>query len=35
MAMTGTVGIGMIGARFMGKAHTNAWRQASIFFDPP
>ena len=33
--MTGTVGIGMIGARFMGKAHTNAWRQASIFFDPP
>ncbi len=33
--MTGTVGIGMIGAKFMGKAHTNAWRQASIFFDPP
>lgn len=33
--MTGTIGIGMIGAKFMGKAHTNAWRQASIFFDPP
>jgi len=33
--MTATIGIGMIGAKFMGKAHTNAWRQASIFFDPP
>jgi predicted dehydrogenase len=30
-----TVGIGMIGYKFMGKAHTNAWRQANYFFDPP
>lgn len=32
--MSQTVGIGMIGYKFMGKAHTNAWRQASYFFDP-
>lgn len=32
--MSQTIGIGMIGYKFMGKAHTNAWRQASYFFDP-
>ena len=25
--------IGLIGYRFMGKAHSNAWRQAPRFFD--
>lgn len=33
--MSNTVGIGMIGYKFMGKAHTNAYRQAGYFFDPP
>ncbi len=33
--MSETIGIGMIGAKFMGKAHTNAYRQATYFFDPP
>jgi predicted dehydrogenase len=27
--------IAMIGHRFMGKAHSNAWRQVSRFFDLP
>jgi predicted dehydrogenase len=27
--------IGLIGYRFMGKAHSNAWRQVSRFFDTP
>lgn len=27
-----TLRVGMIGYRFMGKAHSNAWRQASHFF---
>ncbi len=27
--------VGMIGYNFMGKAHSNAWRQASKFFDLP
>src|SRR4029434_10884488 len=27
--------IAMIGHRFMGKAHSNAWRQVSRFFDVP
>lgn len=27
--------IGMIGANFMGKAHSNAWRQVAKFFDLP
>lgn len=27
--------IGMIGYKFMGKAHSNAWRQAPYFFDLP
>ncbi len=33
--MTETLGIGMIGYKFMGKAHSNAWRQAPQFFDLP
>ena len=28
-----TLNIGLIGYRFMGKAHSNAWRQAPRFFD--
>ena len=28
-----TLKIGLIGYRFMGKAHSNAWRQAPRFFD--
>lgn len=27
--------VGMIGYKFMGKAHSNAWRQAPYFFDLP
>ena len=27
--------IGMIGYKFMGKAHTNAWMKAPLFFDVP
>src|SRR5690349_6134038 len=27
--------VGMIGYNFMGKAHSNAWRQAGRFFDLP
>ena len=30
--MAKTLRIGMIGYRFMGKAHSNAWRQAPHFF---
>jgi len=30
--MTKTLRIGMVGYRFMGKAHSNAWRQAPRFF---
>jgi predicted dehydrogenase len=33
--MDDKIGIGLIGYKFMGKAHTNAYRQASYFFDPP
>ena len=29
-----TLNIGIVGYKFMGKAHSNAWRQASVFFDP-
>ncbi len=29
------VGIGLVGYAFMGKAHSNAWRQVTHFFDPP
>ncbi|HVG39583.1 MAG TPA: hypothetical protein VM870_09850, partial [Pyrinomonadaceae bacterium] len=27
--------IAMIGYKFMGKAHSNAWRQVGRFFDTP
>lgn len=33
--MTPSIAIGMIGYKFMGKAHSNAWRQISQFFDLP
>lgn len=28
-----TLNIGMIGYKFMGRAHTNAWKKAPLFFD--
>lgn len=33
--MKKTLKVGMIGYNFMGKAHSNAWRQAGRFFDLP
>lgn len=27
--------IGMVGYKFMGRAHSNAWKKAAPFFDPP
>lgn len=30
-----TVNVAMIGGAFMGKAHSNGWRQVGMFFDPP
>jgi predicted dehydrogenase len=33
--MAKTLRVGMIGYNFMGKAHSNAWRQANRFFDLP
>ena len=33
--MKKTLRVGMIGYNFMGKAHSNAWRQAGRFFDLP
>jgi predicted dehydrogenase len=30
-----TIGVGMIGYKFMGKAHSNAFRQVPVFFDCP
>jgi predicted dehydrogenase len=33
--MTRKFSVGMIGYNFMGKAHSNAWRQAGHFFDLP
>jgi predicted dehydrogenase len=35
--MTGkrTLAVGLVGYKFMGKAHSNAWRQAPRFFDLP
>jgi len=30
-----TLAVGLIGYKFMGKAHSNAWRQAPRFFDLP
>lgn len=29
-----TLNVGIVGYKFMGRAHSNAWRQASVFFDP-
>jgi predicted dehydrogenase len=34
MSDKGTLGVGMIGYKFMGKAHSNAWRQVTPFFEP-
>ena len=33
--MTQTIAVGMIGYKFMGKAHSNAYRQINQFFDLP
>lgn len=33
--MTKTIGVALIGYKFMGRAHSNAWRQAAAFFDVP
>ncbi|WP_027943736.1 Gfo/Idh/MocA family protein [Amycolatopsis taiwanensis] len=30
-----TLGIGMVGHAFMGRAHSQGWRSARSFFDPP
>lgn len=30
-----TVNVALIGKAFMGKTHSNAWRQVRHFFDPP
>lgn len=30
-----TVNVAMVGAQFMGKAHSNAWRKVGMFFDMP
>lgn len=35
MATPRILNIGLIGYKFMGKAHSNAWRQAPHFFDLP
>src|SRR3954454_20409533 len=35
MATRRTLGVGLIGYNFMGRAHSNAWRQAPRFFDLP
>jgi predicted dehydrogenase len=35
MAMKRTLSVGLIGYTFMGKAHSNAWRQISHFFNLP
>ena len=32
---TKTLGIGLVGTKFMGKAHSNAWMTAPRFFDLP
>jgi predicted dehydrogenase len=33
--MAKVINIGMVGTKFMGKAHSNAWRQVGRFFDVP
>jgi predicted dehydrogenase len=35
MPVKRTLAVGLIGYEFMGKAHSNAWRQAPRFFDLP
>lgn len=35
MATRRTLGVGLIGYNFMGRAHSNAWRQAPRFFELP
>src|SRR5262245_730578 len=35
MATKKTLNVAMIGYQFMGRAHSNAWRQVSRFFDLP
>jgi predicted dehydrogenase len=30
-----TLNVGIIGYKFMGRAHSNAWKKASLFFDLP
>jgi predicted dehydrogenase len=35
MSKPRVLSVGMIGYKFMGKAHSNAWRQAPRFFDLP
>ena len=32
---TGRLGVGLIGTKFMGKAHSHAWASAGPFFDLP
>ena len=33
--MAGEIFVGLIGQKFMGRAHSNAWRQVSHFMDSP
>jgi hypothetical protein len=35
MSTRRTLAVGLIGYKFMGKAHANGWRQAPHFFDLP
>src|SRR5438132_7469346 len=35
MSIKRTLAVGLIGYNFMGKAHSNGWRQAPHFFDLP
>jgi len=30
-----TINVALVGYKFMGRAHSNAWRQAASFFDVP
>jgi len=32
--MADTINVGLVGYKFMGRAHSNAWRQVAHFFDP-
>ncbi|MDQ1085505.1 Gfo/Idh/MocA family protein [Siphonobacter sp. SORGH_AS_1065] len=33
--MTKELNVGIVGTKFMGKAHSNAWKKAPLFFDTP